>query len=60
MVQGKSKQVLQKEREIIKECMIDEIRDTLTSWDHTILNYLFEALKRNTIELKKLSDNRYN
>ena len=53
MVQGKSEQVLQKEREIIKQCMIDELRDG-TGMDHTILNNFFEALKRNTIELKKL------
>jgi pantothenate kinase-related protein Tda10 len=57
MVQGKSKEVLQREIEIIKECMIDELRQT-SVWsgthDHTILNNFFEALKRNTIELKKL------
>ena len=59
MVQGKSEQVLQKEREIIKQCMIDELRDG-TGMDHTLLNNFFEVLKTNTVELKKLSDSRYN
>ena len=58
MVQGKSKEVLEREIKVIKSCMVDELSSN--SNDYTLLDNFFSALKKQTVELKKLSDSRYN